>query len=323
MRFTPQAAVVTGLVVTTSLSAVAKPAHAFTVTQNNTFTNLLSVLLGDTTGLSNFTGSVSGAAEAFGVFESDPFGLGQGVVLSTGQVIELPGENRGDQRDNTDLSTPSPPTPIREPNALFDIATLELSFDADETVETLFFQYVFGSEEFLEFAGTIFDDFFTLELNGTNLALLNNSVGSDNFVRVNNLAADESGPFSTEYINNPAGPGTLTRLDGYTQPLTFSGNIMTGRNTLRIQIADVSDPILDSAVFIKAGTLGITNPVEPPPPVEPPAPEPPAPEPPTPVEPPTPEPPAPVEVPEPAGILGLLLVSGVGLSATLKGKRFS
>ncbi|NER83067.1 MAG: PEP-CTERM sorting domain-containing protein, partial [Leptolyngbya sp. SIO1D8] len=283
MRFTARSIVFTGLVAAVSLGAGVKPAYAFNVNQNNNFADLLNVLLGDTTGLSNFSGSVNGSSGAFGTFSGDPFGLGQGVALSTGNVVDLPGENTGDLRDNTDLSTPKPPAPMNIPGALFDTATLELSFDADATVEKLFFQYIFGSEEFLEFAGSIFNDFFTLELNGTNLALLDDSVGSDNFVRVNNLAASPSGAFSSQYVNNPAGPGTQTRLDGYTQPLTFAGDIITGTNTLKIQIADVSDPLLDSAVFIKAGTLG-TRPVDPPEP--PPTP---------PVDPPTP----PVDPPEP------------------------
>jgi hypothetical protein len=250
-----------GLVVWASCTAlVTPPAAAFTVTQNDAFGELLTVLLGDTTGLSNFDGQLDGNPAAFGTFTADPFGLGTGVVLSTGRVTELPGVNFGDgANDKTDLGTPFGLT-ILEPGSIFDTAALTISFDADETVDQLFFQYVFGSEEFLEFAGREFNDFFTLALNGTNLALLEDSVGEDNFVRVNNLVASVDGPFSSNYVNNAAGPMTLTRLDGFTETLTFSGSVVPGPNTLKIEISDVSDRILDSAVFIQAGTLGTREP---------------------------------------------------------------
>src|SRR6476660_5795210 len=46
-----------------------------------------------TTGGSGSTLSLSGSAAAFGTFDGDPFGLGKGVILSTGRVEDLPGEN--------------------------------------------------------------------------------------------------------------------------------------------------------------------------------------------------------------------------------------
>lgn len=37
--------------------------------------------------------TLEGSAEAFGTFAGDPFGLGSGIILSTGRVEDLPGEN--------------------------------------------------------------------------------------------------------------------------------------------------------------------------------------------------------------------------------------
>ena len=343
MHFRTQFTLAIGLALSTGLSLVAEPAAAFTVTQNDDFNELLDVLLGDTTGLSNFSGSVSGDADAFGVFEDDPFGLGEGIVLSTGEVEDIPGENTEDGEgatltgDEADLSTAFD-TSNPSTDALFDTATLEISFDADETVDALFFQYVFGSEEFLEFSGTEFNDFFTLELNGTNMALLEDSVGEDDFVRVNNLAESPDGEFSSEYIDNPEGEGTETKLDGYTTALTFEGEVETGTNTLKIEISDVSDAILDSAVFIQAGTLGVTEPEPVPEPTpEPPpetTPEPPpetTPEPPpetTPDPDPEPEPvpepaPDPTEIPESSLVSGLLLLGLLRAGTSWKNKHSS
>lgn len=304
------------------------PAYAFTITQNNASDDLLNALLGtELTGLSNFNVSLSGNDYAFGLFENDPFGFGSGVALSTGRVVDIPGTNTADDlfSDGVDLSTPVNQTALSQ-GALFDVATLEISFQADTTVNQLFFQYVFGSEEFLEFSGSQFNDFFTLELNGTNLARLNDSVGSTNLVSINNLTASPTGPFSSDFVNNPAGPGTVTKLDGFTKPLTFAGDVIKGAtNTLTITIADVSDDILDSAVFIQGGSLAVEPPSAEPPPPEPPPVEPPPPSEPPPVEPP-PEPPpveppsetpAPAAVPEPLGVLGLIAAALVA-TRTLK-----
>ena len=41
----------------------------------------------------NGTLTLEGSAEAIGTFNGDPFGLGSGIILSTGRVADLPGEN--------------------------------------------------------------------------------------------------------------------------------------------------------------------------------------------------------------------------------------
>ncbi|MGP1384849.1 MAG: choice-of-anchor L domain-containing protein [Thainema sp.] len=69
---------------------------AFSITQQNNPYVLLNSFLGDTTGLTILNAQTSGDARAFGTFQYDPFGLGNGIVLSTGKVIDLVGENQVD-----------------------------------------------------------------------------------------------------------------------------------------------------------------------------------------------------------------------------------
>ncbi|MBD2295367.1 choice-of-anchor L domain-containing protein [Anabaena sphaerica FACHB-251] len=223
-------------------------ASAFTVTQNNNPNDLLNSLLGsNTSGLSGFTVTTTGNANAFGLFNNDPFGLGSGVVLSTGNVVDVIGPN------DTSSKTTSYGTPGDTPGS-FDLAQLDISFFADNTVSNVFFEYVFGSEEFLEYAGSQFNDSFELLLNGTNLALLANG----NFVTINNLANSPSGPFNPAYINNT---GNATQLDGYTTNLTFQGAVNKNAvNTLSIKIKDVGDSVLDSAVLLKGGSISVVPP---------------------------------------------------------------
>lgn len=260
---------------------VGAPAMAFNVTQNNNTSDLLNALLGNTSGLSNFSITTTGNAAAFGLFSgSDAFGLGSGVVLSTGKVTDLPGVNTSSVY-NPDLSTSF--GTLGDTPGSYDLAKLDISFKADSTADKVFFQYVFGSEEFKEYGGSSFNDSFELLLNGVNLAKLSNG----NTVTINNLVKSPSGPFDPAYIDNPAGPGTLTKLDGYTKILTFEGLLnKNATNSLSIKIKDVSDSAYDSGVFLKGVTT--VNPEK---------------------------------VPEPTSVLGLLALGAMGAGSMLKRKQ--
>ncbi|MEQ9548103.1 MAG: choice-of-anchor L domain-containing protein [Coleofasciculus sp. G3-WIS-01] len=328
---------------TAILSLGGLPAMAFTITPNSNAQDLLNALLGDTAGLSNFGLTVYDDLQrvnddAFGIFNNDPFGLGEGIVLSTGKVADLPGLNEEDGGvdfhggDLSDLSTdfePQSPPPVdpaagsspedRAIGMQGDNMTLELSFDADDSVEKLFFQYVFGSEEFVEFGGTDFNDSFTMWLNGQSLALLSDGQA----VTINNLVPDpnDETSYHPDFIYNPVGSGINTKLDGFTKNLTFEGQLIkNSRNTIKINVADWGDGILDSAVFIKGKSLGTKPPqIKPQPTQEPPN------EPQFPSDDPgtlfPPDEPEPKSVPEPSGVIGLLGVATVGVLTRLRRKQ--
>ncbi len=235
---------------TTAMSLLAAPAMAFSVVATNNIETLKNNLLGNNiNGLSNFSVSITGDANAFGIFTNDPLGLNSGIVLSTGKVTDIPGENLD---DGGNLSTDFSPSGVEG-----DFTELNLSFFADSTAEKLFFKYVFGSEEFLEYAGTSFNDSFELLLNGTNLARLTDG----QTVTINNLVPN-SGYRPTDhpdYINNPSLTGlasSIIKLDGYTKVLGFEGLLNKNQtNVLSIRLQDVGDGSLDTAVFIQ-GNVG-------------------------------------------------------------------
>ncbi|MDB9314735.1 choice-of-anchor L domain-containing protein [Spirulina sp. CS-785/01] len=259
---------------------LATDAPAFTITQNNDSQALLDALLGDTSGLSNFEVSTTGYADGFGLFSDDPFSLNSGVVLSTGKATDLVGVNQQDDYKwpnyETDLNTQFDSS--WSGTGEYDVATLELRFDADDTADKLFFEYVFGSEEFVEYGGSAYNDSFELLLNGKNLALLDD--GQE--VTINNLVPDEFGPYHSNYIDNPVGSSVNTKLDGYTTVLGFEGLLnQNASNTLSIRVKDISDARLDSAVFVKGNSLGSKNPKD---------------------------------VPEPTAVLGLLVLGGLGMN---------
>ena len=77
----------------------------FTVTQQNDPDALLGAL--DTmAGITNARLTIEGNGEATGVFSGDPFGLGSGIVISTGKVEDLVGANTDSGGSTPDISIP-------------------------------------------------------------------------------------------------------------------------------------------------------------------------------------------------------------------------
>ncbi|MBM80375.1 MAG: hypothetical protein CMJ78_07250, partial [Planctomycetaceae bacterium] len=195
----------------------------------------------------------------------DTYGLTRdGIVLSTGDVTDY---NSG---SNTSISnTTSFGTPATAAQELlldpitgggfdhFDVTQLDINFDMQPGFDTLFFEVVFGSDEFPEFVGSTFIDGFGLFLNGTNVA------------SVNGL------PVNINHPSFQAIPGT--ELDGILAPngdarLLFQVFVGDGAldNTLSIIIADTSDSAFDTTVYL--ASLGGTDPDQPTTPLPPPTP---------------------------------------------------
>ncbi|PSB24012.1 PEP-CTERM sorting domain-containing protein [filamentous cyanobacterium Phorm 46] len=246
-------------ILTGAMSLLASPAMAFSIgTTNNTETLKNNLLGTKTEGLSDFSVSITGNEAAFGTFINDPFGLQSGVVLSTGRVADIAGRNLKDNviTNGFDLNTD-----FGEKGATGDLTQINLSFFANSMAEKLLFEYVFGSEEFPEFGGSKFNDNFELLLNGENLAKLSDGKA----VTINNLVpnADNRSTDSSDYINNPAVGGlaaNIIKLDGYTKVLGFEGFLKPNqRNVLSIRVQDVGDGNLDSAVFIKGGSVRVAQ----------------------------------------------------------------
>ena len=162
---------------------------------------------------------------------------------------------------NSDLSTD-----LGKPDPSDDKATLKIEFDAGSAAK-IFLQFVFGSEAFAELGGSKFDDVFSLKLNDEFFNSARLSDGSS--ITINNLVPSPipSDNYHPDFIYNPVGIGpasSQTKLDGYTKTLSFVGDLKSGTNTLTLEVEDKEDGLLDSAVFIKGGILGIPPDSEPP-----------------------------------------------------------
>jgi len=153
--------------------------------------------------------------------------------------------------------------------ATYDACVLQ--FDFRPAGDTVKFQYVFGSEEYTSFTCSPFNDVFAFFISGPgivgtpNLAIVPgtaipvciNSVncgGTGGYPTSTCRALGAGSPFCAYYVNNIA--GTTIVYDGLTTTLTAISPV-TPCDTfhLKIGVADATDDIYDSGVFLKAGSL--------------------------------------------------------------------
>lgn len=239
-----------------------------------TATELASALVGPGVTVSNvnFTGNAASAG-AFTFVEPTVVGFSQGIILSSGKAEDVVGPNLADDTTTDFLNPGDADLNVLAGYDTFDAAVLE--FDFIPTASQVVFTYAFGSDEYPEWVNTPFNDVFAFFVNGVNYAEVRQTAGDPLSpfvpVAVNNI--NNSNP-----IQNPApvamrpdlfranyydatGPSLLDlELDGITRVLTFQAPVIAGEiNHMKLAIADASDHILDSAVFIQAGSLVSNN----------------------------------------------------------------
>ncbi len=246
MRHT-RAAIVAAVLFTVAFIAP-RDAYAapFSVTSTDNGQALLAALFGaNPIGLSDFTIQHAGPRAASGTFTDDPFGLGRGLVLSTGRVANLVGQNIGKEEWNADLSTD-----FGLGGASGDDMPLTITFTSAANVTGLSFNWVFASEEF---EGTpilrdlVADRFeFTLDGVGWGNPTLDCASGFDTH-------AFRRAPCMGGLIANGVGAATVTPLDAWSQTLLWTAPLEAGMHTLRLRLRDDRDGALDTAVFLQTG----------------------------------------------------------------------
>jgi hypothetical protein len=273
----------------TALTASTASADPLVVSPFVSAAALVQALVGGAPGINVVAGSetYTGDQIAAGTFTGGagiiPFD--SGVLLTSGNATLAPGPNNNDGAGATNTGgSDADLDAINGASDIEDAAILQFSFIP--TGNVISFQYVFASEEYNEFVGSAFNDVFGFFLNGVNIALI---PGSGSPVSINNVNCVSNNQF---YTNNDSGASTggdaacaangkpvaglNTQYDGLAGAsnnpafwLFAVGNVNPGvQNTIKLAIADSSDTVLDSGVFLKGGSF-INEP--PPPPVPEPA----------------------------------------------------
>ncbi len=213
-------------------------------------------LVGTGVTVSNVT--FSGSAQSIGTFSSGTttgnLGFNSGLVISTGNVSQLPGP--GSAFCSANVGGGSDPLLAALITQSIKDATI-LEFDFIPVSDTLKFRYVFGSEEYPEFVNSINDvfGFFVSGLNpyggsysNVNVALI---PGTSTPITINNVNPNVN---SAYYVNNAY--GTFVKLDGFTTVLTaWIRVIPCVTYHIKIAIGDAQDHIYDSGVFFEANSF--------------------------------------------------------------------
>lgn len=233
-----------------------------TVTSGVSANDLVNTIVGSgiTTSNVTYTGTLYASGTFTGGLDAG-INISSGILLTSGSASAVGASNTSDSA-GVDNSRPGD----TNLNALVpgysthDATVLE--FDFESAGGDLYFNYVFGSEEYNEWVGSAYNDVFGFFLDGVNIALI---PGTNTAVSINNLNGAHN---SALYNNNDlsdGGPYYAIEYDGFTDVLTakFIG-LTASTHHIKLAIADAGDYILDSGVFIQAGTFSdVPTPVVP------------------------------------------------------------
>jgi len=241
-----------------------------------------NVLVGEGVTISNIT--YSGNPQQFGTFKGakDFLGFDEGIILSTGKVLDAVTDNEmdipgdpgasgsfaGGTVSEADLIKLSQKTDqqlgINGGGGLLDL--LVINFDFIPTSDSIVFRYVFASEEYPEWVNSKFNDVFGFFISGPGLSG-DYTNGAENLAIVpgtNDLGVTVSsvhGPYNSFpplneqfYIDNPQ--NKFIEYDGYTTVFVVSAKVQPCQTyRLKIAIADKGSETYDSAVFLEAKSL--------------------------------------------------------------------
>jgi len=258
-----------------ALTLVSTNAMAITITTSDDANALARSIIGS--GITISDAIYSGAAKQSGLFTGDDvFGLGSGIVMTTGSA-ETAADTENNHRyigidsdgdDTKNLSGDADLTAMLVNTESTNAAVLE--FDFFSKTGDLFFNFVFASEEYNEYIRGDFNDVFAFFVDSTNMNRVNIAQAPDGQIvsaRTINCGRPlgTTGPNCDSYNSNDihdGGASFHTEYNGFTNVLTASVRELAVGEThhIKIAIADGYDHAFDSAVFIQGNSFTDTDP---------------------------------------------------------------
>ena len=239
------------------------------ITPGLTAQQMVDILAGK--GIANISNvSYIGASHASGSFTTGAtatnLGMSRGVLLTTGSAVLAHGPNNSPiNGTHNGLPGDSVLQSIFPGNITNDASVLIFNFTPQG--DTMSIRYVFGSDEYPEAANLMFNDAFGIFLSGPNphggtYTHFNMATipGTNLPVSINNInnGITNSGPcVNCQYYINNIG-GVFLEYDGFTTVMTTWAVVVPDSTyTIRMVIADLSDGIVDSGVFIEENSIQV------------------------------------------------------------------
>jgi gliding motility-associated-like protein len=249
-----------------------------TVVDNLTATQLVEELVGQGVAYSNPVLNCPQFASGSFTAAGSNLGLDSGIVLTSGLANTGSGFGGTGVNGNSILFADNDnfaPGDLQLDSMLTSTPTYDacvLEFDFIPTGDSLSFNYVFGSEEYVNYSCDIYNDIFAFLISGpgfpsaTNIALIPgttipvaiNSTTNTTINFPNNISLctgmGVGSPFSQYYVDNSMG-ATIT-YDGFTTVLAAKTQVIPCTTYhIKLAIADAADGILDSGVFLEKGSF--------------------------------------------------------------------
>ena len=218
----------------------------------------------------------STGTEGIGYFNKglSSFPFEQGLVLSTGKAVSVPGPNTtilsqansatgsGDADLSAVLAAQTPPQTATLYNAAF------VEFDFVATTENISFNFIFASEEYGGFQCNYGDAFaflltdLTADTPAINLAVIPNTTIPVSVTTIRDSQYNPSCPSSNSayfgsYYNTPSTMMSAPiNFNGVTIPMIASSTVIPGNSYhIKIVIADSGDTTYNSAVFLEGSSF--------------------------------------------------------------------
>ena len=236
------------------------------VKTTNDANTLSNTILGS--GVTSSNSTYTGAADASGVFSNGSaagLGIDSGIVLTTGTATDAANLSSSNASIDNKASGDSQLSALLPGNPdTFNASSLQFNFTVAPGSNSLYFNYAFASEEYPNYVNSKYNDVFALSVDGKNIATVpgTNTPVSINTVNGGNPSntTNSTATNSNFFVDNASTTGTVASNNiaygGFTVPFTAAiSGLSPGQHTLKLAIADTSDAVLDSAVFIQAKTV--------------------------------------------------------------------
>lgn len=252
-------------------------AHSQNLTVNETASasSIANLLTGQGVAISNVNVkcNTTDNGRGYGLYTSTipNMPITEGLLITTGRAAHAIGPNNSNSRTG-DSGANAPNDSIRSLMSIYSGKAVReyclFEFDIVPQGDSIYFDYVFGSEEYNEYVNSNYNDAFAFFIQGPgivpnisgtskrNLAIIPN--GSNMPVTINNVNngysnGNSNGPCTNcAYYQNNMNGNTNIQYDGYTKNLyAVSKVIPCSTYRLQLVVADCSDRQFDSGVFIE------------------------------------------------------------------------